>query len=116
VDGFDQGHCASERHEGTVVFLGFLATERDALESFELAKRLLDPGRAFVQFGCEESRDVFGVFAIGNNWTDAAFASGEPIGLGIIAFVSKRGARRCIGSNFEQGRKEWAVVSLAPGQ
>ena len=100
VDGFDQDHGASKRYEGTVISFGFLATQRDTLEPLQLSKCLLDPGPPLVQFGSEETRDVFGVLAIGNDWADAALASGEPIGVGIIAFVSKRGARVSIGSNF----------------
>jgi hypothetical protein len=48
VDGFDQDHGASKRHEGTVVPVGFLAAQRDTLESLEFSKRLLDPGPGLV--------------------------------------------------------------------
>jgi hypothetical protein len=49
VDGFDQDECTSERDEGAIVLRRLLATQRDALESFEFADCLLDTGAALVE-------------------------------------------------------------------
>jgi hypothetical protein len=49
VDGFDQDECTSERDEGAIVLRRLLATQRDALESFEFADCLLDAGAALVE-------------------------------------------------------------------
>jgi hypothetical protein len=116
VDVFDQDHSASKRHEGTVISLSFLATERDTFESFEFGERLLDPCPTLVQFGCEETRDVFASFAIGNYWANAALASGKSICLGIIALVSNCGAWMSVRANFEQGREESTVMGLPPSE
>jgi len=47
VDGFDPDKAESERDERTVIPRCLLATQSDALESFELADCLLDTGAAF---------------------------------------------------------------------
>src|SRR4051794_7759193 len=44
VDGFDDDEAEGESHEGSEVLVGFLTTERDALEALELADQLLDAG------------------------------------------------------------------------
>ena len=49
VDGFDQDEAECERDERAKVACGLLASERDALESFELADRLLDTCPCLVE-------------------------------------------------------------------
>ena len=44
VDGFDQDEAKSKCDERGVILRGLLATQRDALEPFELADCLLDTG------------------------------------------------------------------------
>jgi len=61
VDGFDQDKAESERDERTVIPRCLLATQSDALESFELADCLLDTGAAFVENFRKEGRYGFGV-------------------------------------------------------
>ena len=60
VDGFDDDEAQSECDEGSEVLVGFLATERNALEALELADELLDAGAGAIERLREESRPGLG--------------------------------------------------------
>ena len=64
VDGFDQDEAKSKCDERGVILRGLLATQRDALEPFELADCLLDTGATLVENFRKEGGYVFGVGSI----------------------------------------------------
>jgi hypothetical protein len=72
VDGFDQNERAGERDKRTVIPRRLLATQRDALESFELADCLLDTSASFVESFRKEGGNVFGV---GSIWDCRAYSA-----------------------------------------
>jgi hypothetical protein len=76
VDGFDQDEAESKRDERAVISLCLLATQRDALEPFEFADRLLDTGAAFVENFRKEGGNAFGVGSIRNCRAYSALACG----------------------------------------
>src|SRR5215210_3224820 len=49
VDGFDDDEAKSECDEGSEVLVGFLATERNALEALELADEVFDAGARAIE-------------------------------------------------------------------
>ena len=79
VDGFDQDEAESERDERAVILRGLLATQRDALEPFELADCLLDTGATLVGNFRKEGGYVFGVGSIRDCRTYSALARGVAI-------------------------------------
>jgi hypothetical protein len=80
VDGFDQDQRASEGDNGAEAFCGFFASQGDALESLELAHRLLDAGAGFVEQLGKEAGPVFGVGAVWDDRDDAALAAAGAVG------------------------------------
>ena len=76
VDGFDQDERTCQCDERTVIPRCLLATQRDALESFELADCLLDTGSALVESFRKEGGNVFGVGSIRDCRAYSALACG----------------------------------------
>jgi hypothetical protein len=76
VDGFDQDEPESKCDERAVIPRCLLATQRDALESFELADCLLDTGATFVENFRKEGEKVFSVGSIRDCRADSALACG----------------------------------------
>jgi hypothetical protein len=64
VDGFDQDECTRQYDEGAIIPRCLLVTQCDAIESFELADRLLDTSATFVENLRKEGGNVFGVGSI----------------------------------------------------
>src|SRR3954454_19919819 len=77
VDGFDDDEAEGESHEGSEVLVGFLATERDALEALELADQLLDAGAGALERLRKESGPVSGRGLDRDHRADAPFARGR---------------------------------------
>jgi hypothetical protein len=74
VDGFDQDECARQCDEGTIISCCLLATQGDALESFELADSLFDTGTSFVEDLRKECGNIFGVGSIRDYRTYSSLA------------------------------------------
>ena len=116
VDGFDQDEAAGEGDQGCVALGRFVASEGDALESFELADRLLDAGAPFVERAWEEARSVLRVVAARDDWADAAVAGGSAVALRVVAFVGDDRARPDVGTDIQQRLELATVARLAAGQ
>ena len=61
MDGFGQDEPESKRDERAVIPRRLLATQRDALESFELSDCSIDVGATFVKSFRKEGGNVFSV-------------------------------------------------------
>ncbi len=113
VDGFDPDEGERERDEGAVVLGCFLAPERNALEAFELADRLLDASAAPVEGAREELWPVASIALEGNDRADAAGARSLTIGCAIVALVAHGRTRGDVRAKIEQNLKLRAVARLA---
>src|SRR3954468_24747011 len=102
VDGFDDDEAEGESHEGSEVLVGFLATERDALEALELADQLLDAGAGAVERLRKESGPVSGRGLERDHRADAPFARGRAVGLAVVSFVPHRSPRRDVRPEVKQ--------------
>ena len=116
VDGFDQDQAASECDECAIALCGLLAAHGDALEAFQLAHRLFDPGAGLVEQLGKEVWPVLGIRAMRNDGNDTAFAAGGAIGGRVVALVGQRRAGRDVGPDVERGFKLGAIADLAAGQ
>lgn len=77
---------------------------------------MLDARASLIEDFREEPGLVFGVGSIRNGWTYASLPRSRAIGFGVVAFVSKRGARQDVRTKIEQGRELATVAGLAAGQ
>jgi hypothetical protein len=116
VDGFDQDESCGEGDDGGEVSPGLLAAECQALEAFELADGLLDPGSAAIERLREEARLVLLVGLGRNDGDRAAVASRLPVRLAGVAFVADGGAGMNVRAEVEQYGKMRSVAALAAGQ
>ena len=116
MDGFDQDDGAGECDERGVVLGGFLASEGDALEAFELAHGLLDAGTALVEGIGKEAGRVAGRASMRDHRTDAARTRRSPVAARVVAFVGQRGARSDIRPDVEESFELAAIARLAAGQ
>ena len=116
MDGFDEDEGEGESDDGGEAALCLFAAQRHPLETLELSEALLDPGTALVERLREEGRAVLGVGFERDGRCDAAGSGKRPVGLGVIALVGERGARRDIRPQIQQQLEQWAVAGLAAGQ
>ena len=116
MDGFDQDEGGSESDEGAEVCGGFFASQRDALEAFELADGLFDAGPPPVERPCEPLRPVFGVLSVGDDGQGAFFPRALAVSGAVIGLVSDDDAGPDIGTEVHQGLEMRAVRRLTAGQ
>src|SRR3954470_24194115 len=112
VDGFDDDEAEGESHEGSEVLVGFLATERDALEALELADQLLDAGAGAVERLRKESGPVSGRGLERDHRADAPFARGRAIARAVVSFVPHRSPRRDVRPEVKQDLELRTVARL----
>src|SRR4051794_28772801 len=112
VDGFDDDEAEGESHEGSEVLVGFLATERDALEALELADQLLDAGAGAVERLRKESGPVSGRGLERDHRADAPFARGRAIARAVVSFVPHRSPRRDVRPEVKQALELRTVARL----
>jgi hypothetical protein len=110
VDGFDQDECTRQCDERTVIPCCLLATQRNALKSFELSDYLFDTGAALVENFRKEGGHVFDVGSIRDCRAYSALACGLAVRFGIVALVAERCPRIDIGADVEK-RLEVATVA-----
>jgi hypothetical protein len=116
VDGFCPDKGASEGNESGEVLRGFLAAQRDPLETLELADGLLDAGTGFVESARKELRLGGGICAVRNDGADAAPARRLAISLAVVTLVADHRARRDVRADIEQRLEIATVAGLAAGQ
>jgi hypothetical protein len=102
-----------ESHKGTEMSGRLLAAERDALEAFELADRLLDAGSGAVECLREERGPVLLIRLVWDHRSDAALARRRAIARAGVALVAHRSTGRDVRSKIEQGLELRAVARLA---
>ena len=76
MDGFDQEECTGQRDQRTVIPRRLLATQRDALVSFEFADCLFDAGAVLVENLWKEGGYFFRVGPMRNGRGNIAAACG----------------------------------------
>ncbi len=116
MDGFDQDQATCEADNGGVAFRGLFAAQGDALEPFQLADGLLDPGAGLVEQLRKETRLVLGVLAARDHRNDAALATGGAVRRRVIALIGERRARLDVGTDVEGRFQLGAVTGLPAGQ
>ena len=95
---------------------GFLASERDAFESFEPSETLLIAGAGFVEDLREIGRLVLLVGLVGDHRGDTPSPGGRAIGLAGISLIPEGGTRGDVRSDIQQGLEMRQVRSLAAGE
>ena len=116
MDGFDQDEGGGESDERAEVCGGFLATQGDAFEAFELPDGLFDACPPPVERFCEAYWPVFGVLSVGNDGQGASFPGELTVSGAVIALVGDDGAGPDVRSEVHQGLEMRTVGSLAAGQ
>jgi hypothetical protein len=112
VDGFDDDQAECKGHDGAEVSRRLLAAERNALEAFELADRLLDAGAGAIERLRKESRPVLLIGLVRNHRGDATLARRRTVALSGVSLVAHRGTRRDVRSKIKQGLELRAVARL----
>jgi hypothetical protein len=112
VDGFDDDESEGERNKGAEVSRGLLAAERNALEAFELADRLLDARARPIERLRKESRPVLLIGLVRNHRGDATLARRRTVALSGVSLVAHRGTGRDVRSKIKQGLELRAVARL----
>ena len=112
----DEDEAAGESDDGGEAAFGLLAAQGDALEALELSEALLDAGAPPVKRLREEGWALLRVGFERDGGRDAARPGAGPDGLGVIAIVGERRARRDIGTQIQQQLEERTVAGFPAGQ
>lgn len=114
-----------EAYDGSIIPLGFLASQGNAFEALEPPEAVLDTCSRFIKGLCEEGRLVFlvgfmwDVFLVGFMWddgSDAARPCNSAIALAGIPLICKGSTWGYVGSDVEQRLQVLGIRRFAAGQ